>query len=303
MAPHSHAHSASSSNRLWLVFGLTATIFLAELAGGWISGSLALISDAVHMAADSAAIFLGAMAATLAKRPADQRRTYGYGRVEVIGAIANASLLIFASIFISIEAIGRITEEARTIDTPLMAIVAAIGLVANLIGLYILHGGQHTINSRAVLLHMVGDTLNSVAVLVGAGVIAFTGWYLVDPALSLIIAGVILTGALRLLKEGLDIILESAPRNIDSNKVRQRLEEIEGVASIHDLHIWTIGSGRASLSAHFELSCEDDDSYELIVTLTALLKEEFGIDHATLQPEPAGSHPFAEPCDHSNLNP
>jgi len=259
---------------------------VAEGIGGWLSGSLALLSDAGHMLTDAGALALALVAAVLASRPADDRRTYGYRRAEVLGAQLNVATLLGLSAWIAWEAVERIGSPRQPIDLPVMAGVGAIGLAGNLAILYWLHD-ERGVNARSAFLHVLSDTVSSVAVLAAAGLMAIRpnlDW--VDPALSLLIVVLILAGAVRLVLEITHILMEAVPSHIDVAAVGRAMQEARGVSAVHDLHIWTIASDLYALSAHVAVEAtEVTRNDEILDEVKRLLRERFGIDHTTLQIE------------------
>jgi cobalt-zinc-cadmium efflux system protein len=261
---------------------------LAEAVGGWISGSLALLSDAAHMLTDAGALGLALVAAYLATRPANVKRTYGYRRAEVLAAQINVGALLLLAVWIVWEAVERLRAPARPIDLGLMAIVASIGLAANLAILWFLHG-EHSLNARSAFLHVLSDAISSVAILCGAGLIAVRpDLRVVDPLLSLAIAGLILWGAGRLIHEITEILMEGVPRHLDVTAVTRQMESAEGVIAVHDLHIWTISSGLYALSAHVVVHAHAMGRNDAILDeVKRGLRHAFGIDHTTLQIESA----------------
>jgi cobalt-zinc-cadmium efflux system protein len=283
------AHGAGQSvRRLSLSLGLTATVMIAEAIGGVLSGSLALVSDAGHMLTDAGALGLALVAAYLCTRPADDKRTFGYRRAEVLAAQINVGALLVLAVWIAWEAIERIGARGHPIDLGLMAAIAALGLAANLAILWFLHD-ERGLNARSAFLHVLSDTISSVAILAGAGAIALRPelWWL-DPALSLAIAGLILFGALRLVLEITDILMESVPRHLDLGAVTREMESADGVVAVHDLHIWTISSGLYALSAHLVVHVDSMGRNDAILTaVKGSLRRTFGIDHTTLQIESA----------------
>jgi cobalt-zinc-cadmium efflux system protein len=298
VGPHGHVHDAehrrgahgagSSLRRLAWSLGLTATVMVAEAVGGFLSGSLSLLSDAGHMLTDAGALGLALFAAYLATRPADDKRTFGFRRVEVLAAQVNVGALVVISGWIGWEAIERLGSGARAIDLRLMAVIATIGLAANLAILWFLRH-EHGLNARSAFLHVLADTISSVAILVGAGAMALRpGLWWLDPALSLLIATLILWGAVRLVLEITDILMESVPRHLDVGAVTRLMEGAEGVLAVHDLHIWTISSGLYALSAHVVVHVEAVGRNDAILTeVKAALRRTCGIDHTTLQIESA----------------
>jgi len=262
---------------------------VAEAIGGMLSGSLALVSDAGHMLTDTGALALAFVAALLAERPADDRRTYGYRRAEVLGAQLNVGILIGLSGWIAWEAIERLRSPQGPIDLPIMAGVGVIGLVANLVILRLLHA-EHGVNARTAFLHVLSDAVSSVAVVGAAGIIAIwpsATW--IDAVLSLLIVLLILLGAFKLIQEITVILMEGVPRHLDVNAVSGALGATSGVAAVHDLHIWTIASGLYALSVHVVVERGDlGRNDEILDAVKRLLREQFEIDHATVQIETTG---------------
>lgn len=293
---HGHGHShgprkgglaeerLKDRRRLLFALGLTATIMVAEAVGGFLTNSLALLSDAGHMLTDVSAMILSLLALWFAGRPADLKKTYGYYRMEILSALLNGVMLLVITIFILMEAWERLRTPA-TVELGPMAIVAAIGLVANLAALGFLHQ-THSMNVRGAFLHVLGDTLSSVGVLVGAGIMWWTGWYVVDPIISVLISIVIVVGALRLVKDAVDVLLEAVPAHVDLEQVRELMGKVQGVQAVHDLHVWTISSGMYALSAHLVVAdpmvCNNDD---ILTAVKHELFDRFGIDHTTIQIE------------------
>lgn len=265
-----------------LNIGITA----AEVIGGLISGSLALLSDAGHNFSDVLALVLAYLGARGADLKPTKRSTYGFKRLEVVTALINALTLMAIAIAITLAAFKRYISPAP-INVPVMLTVGLIGLVGNLLSVWILHRDSHeTINNRAAFLHMFYDAVASVAVIVGGVVILFSGWRTVDPILSILIAMMILWSSLDIMKEAFGIFMEAAPKDIDPDKVVQSMMTVPGVINVHHLHIWSISSKQVALSCHITLSVEDcQRSPEIIRQLHEVLEREHGIDHVTIQPE------------------
>lgn len=281
---HGHAH-AHEPDRPAFVAALAITFAYAfvELGGGIWSGSLALASDAGHMFSDSLALGLAAGAAWLARRPPGVRHSYGLARAEVIGATVNGLLMLGIIVVLVVEAVERLLQPRAVAAIPVMAI-AAVGLAVNAGVAFILSRGHRTLNVRGALVHVMGDLLSSVAALIAGAVIYATGWYLIDPILSLAIAALILLTTLKLLRDALHVLMEGVPAAVDFAEIGAALAGLHGVAAVHDLHVWSIGSERAALSAHLEI--ERIDSWPaLLQSAQATLRERFGIEHVTLQPE------------------
>ena len=294
MGNHHHGHGHDQSGKR-LGFAVLFTLGFAgvEVVGGLWADSLALISDAGHMLTDSSALGLAALAAWLAHRPASKRHSYGLGRVEILAALVNALVMIALVAGIAASAIGRLLDP-RPVTGQAVMIVAAIGLVVNIIVAWMLMGDRENINVRGALLHVMGDLLGSVAALISGVVIIFTGWTPVDPLLAMLIAALILVSSLRLLRVSLHSLLDGVPFYLDLESVRSALTDVDGVREVYDLHIWQLSAGRVALSAHVRV----DDVSEwpaLARRLTQLAGEDFGIDHVTLQPH-NGEH-TARGCD------
>ena len=283
---HDHHHSAAAAHRgrLAAVFAVTVAVLVVEVAGAALSGSLALFADAGHVLADGAGIGLALLAIRFAARPASPQRTFGYYRLEILAAVVNAVLLFGVAGFVLVEAWRRLTEPPE-VASGLMLAVAAAGLVANAVSLWLLRDGQKTsLNMRGAYLEVWGDLLGSVAVLAAAAVIAVTGFQAADPIASVLIGLAILPRTWRLLREAVDVLLEATPKGIDIDEVRRHLVETPGVAEVHDLHAWTITSGLPVLSVHVVLE-RDADAGRVLDGLGACLAGHFDIEHSTFQLE------------------
>ena len=282
--PHGHHHHGVGSHRvLVLVLTLTLGYALVEAVAGWWAGSLALLGDAAHMLTDSLALGLAAAAAWLALRPPSLRHTYGLGRLEPLAALCNALFMVGLVAMICAEAVERL-QTPQPVHGGAVAGVASIGLLINVAAAWLLAGGRDNLNVRAALLHVIGDLLGSVAALISGVVIVYTGWTRVDPILSLLISVLILFSSLRVLREALHNMMEGVPLHLNLQSIGQAMAEVDGVRSVHDLHVWSLSAERAALSAHVVL---DDMScwHEVLARLRDLLRTRFAIDHVTLQPE------------------
>jgi cobalt-zinc-cadmium efflux system protein len=270
---------------LLIAAGLAGSILLLEVAGGLWSGSLALLADAGHVLTDLLAMLMAYTALVLASRPPDTRRTFGYHRFEILSALTNGLLLMFMAAVIIWEAIQRLREPVA-VASGAMLVVAVVGLVANLAGVLVLSRASGSLNMRGALWHLVGDTLSSVGVILAAVAIRFTGLDVLDPALSVVIAAVIVYGAVRLIREAADILLESAPSGLDRDAVAAAIRNLDGVLAVHDLHIWSITTGMPALSGHVIVPVEDcSRSDEILTRIKVLLGERFSIHHTTIQVE------------------
>lgn len=286
---HDHEHGLGGHHHHGsgkvLVFSLCFTLAFAvvEVVGGWLSGSLALLSDAGHMFTDSSSLAIGAVAAWLSRRPASNAHSFGLQRAEVLGALINAVLMIGVVVAIAVSAVHRLFNPEPVMGGTVM-IIAGIGLLVNIIIGAILLRGEQTMNVRGALLHVLGDLLGSVAALAAGFVIMATGWTPIDPILSLFVCLLISISAFPLLREVVRVLMEGVPKGVDATRVSQALAGVEGVRSVHDLHIWSLSSHQRALSAHVEIGRLAD--WEAILPrLQSLLAERFSITHTTLQPE------------------
>jgi cobalt-zinc-cadmium efflux system protein len=277
--------------RLLLVLLITGAVMAMQVIGALVSGSLALLADAGHMLTDMAGVGMSLLAATLAARPPTLARTYGWQRAEILAAMANGMLLFGVAALVLIEAVRRLSEPPE-VRTGVMLAVALVGLVANLAALRLLHRGKgESLNVRGAYLEVFGDVLGSTAVVLAAVIIALSGWWLVDPLASILVALFILPRTWLLLRDALDVLLEATPRGVALADVRRHILGVPGVQDVHDLHAWTITSGMPVLSAHVVV----DES--LIATgcgpsvlddLQRCLAGHFDVEHSTFQLEPAG---------------
>ena len=282
---HQHTSSAPNNEKaLWLAFGLTFGFLVAEVVAGVLTRSLALISDAAHMFTDAAALAIALAAIRVARRPADLKRSFGYHRFEILAAAFNALLLFGVAIYILVEAWQRFKQPAAVESTG-MLVVATLGMVVNLISMRLLAGGKDaSLNIKGAYLEVWSDLLGSIGVIVAAVVIRYTGWSWVDSLVAVAIGLWVLPRTWVLLKESLNILLEGVPDGIDAQAVSQAIQGVPGVTGLHDLHIWALTSGKASLSAHVVHEAAMAPQ-ELIAILRALLHDRFSIEHVTLQCE------------------
>jgi cobalt-zinc-cadmium efflux system protein len=274
---------AESRRRLGAVLALTAAVMVAEALGGWIAHSLALLADAGHMLADVAALGLALLVARVAERPATAARTFGLLRLEILAALVNGAALIALSLGIAVEAVHRLREPAAVRGGLLLGI-AALGLVANVAGAGLLaRGHRHSLNERGAFLHLVSDALGSLGALGAGAVVLATGWVRADPLISIVISLLILGSAWRLVKESTDVLLEAAPAHIALAEVHDRIASIPGVASVHDLHLWTVTSGVIAMSGH--LVVQDPTQHQRVLETVQRRLGELGIGHVTVQME------------------
>lgn len=286
---HSHGHHHAdarkmSRKRLLLVLCLSGTFMIVEAVAGYLTGSLALIADAGHMLGDVAALALAVFAVWLSSRPAGPKRTYGYHRSEILAALANSVLLVLISIFVLYESINRLSSPPEVHSSQMLA-VAILGLIINLISMRLLStGSADSLNTRAAYLEVVSDMLASVGVIAAAIIMIYTGCYLADPIISMILAVFILSRTWGLLKESVDILMESAPGHVDLDELSRSMLEVEGVLAVHDLHVWTITSGMISMSGHVTIAAGTDQELTLD-RLKNVLEHDFSITHSTIQLE------------------
>lgn len=279
--------SAGAKHRraLTVTFALTFTYFLVEVAGGLLTNSLALLADAAHMLTDVGGLALALFAMWFAQRPANAEKTYGYYRVEILAALANAVVLFFISFYILYEAYRRFQEPPEVNSLPMLA-VAGIGLAVNLVGIYNLRSGsKESLNVQGAFLEVVSDMLGSVGVIVAGLIMFFTGWYYADPIFSVLIGLFVLPRTWTLMKQAVNVLLESTPAHINLKSVEDAMLSTPGVAAVHDLHVWAITSGMDALSAHIVLTEGKslEDRQKILDAVNAQLKEKFGIAHATIQ--------------------
>lgn len=279
VAPDRH----ESARRMGIVLGLTAVVMVAEAVGGYLAHSLALLADAAHMLADVAALGLAVIVARLAQRPATPERSYGLLRLEILAALINGAVLIAIAVGIGIEAIHRVANPPQ-VRAGLLIGVASVGLVANLVGVRILHHGHnHSLNQRGAYLHVLSDVLGSVGAIVAGIVLLSTGWLLADPIISFGIGLLIVSGSLRLVKESVDVLLEATPAHISLSDVHDRIASVAGVSSVHDLHVWTVTSGVVAMSGHLVVRNPGDN--QRILEAVQDRMQALKIKHVTVQME------------------
>ncbi|MER7797626.1 cation diffusion facilitator family transporter [Microbacterium sp. NPDC096154] len=293
---HDHARGLSSGAHrrpLAVSLALTAAVFAVQVAGAILTGSLALLADAAHMMTDAAALVVALFASTVAARPADERRTYGYQRAEVLGALVNGVVLIVLCVWIAVEAVGRLSAEAEAeIAGGWMLAVAAAGLVANLVAAWLLrHAQKQSMNVRGAYLEVLGDLLGSVAVIVASAVILLTGWTRADAIASLAIAVFIVPRAIGLLREVFSVLAESAPRGTAVADIRAHILGAPGVRDVHDVHVWQLTRGAPVFTAHVVVDREVLDgggAAALLTNLQECLADHFDVAHSTFQFEAVG---------------
>lgn len=286
---HRHDHSRIHASRvevtraLKIALALTLALMVAELIGGIMSNSLALLADAGHMLTDVGALALSLFVAWMCRQPSTPQKTYGYLRWEILAALINGATLLFISAWIVWEAVQRF-RTPEPLQSGLMLAVAIAGLIVNVIAARILHGARHeNLNVRGAYLHVLGDLLASGGTVAAAIIVKTTGWLAADPVASLLSTALIISSAWRLVREAVDVLLEAAPPHIALEAVRGRLEAIPGVESVHDLHVWTVTSGVVAMSVH--AICREPEQHQEVLELAHDLLQEMGIQHVTMQLE------------------
>ncbi len=292
---HDHDHLPAvirHEKPLWWALALTATFLLVEIVGAFVTNSLALLSDAAHMATDTLALMIALVAVRLARRPPDARRTYGYARLEALGAMFNGGMLFVVAGYILWEAIARFRQPQEIASTG-MLVIAFFGLLINLVSMRLLKAGSgESLNVKGAYLEVWADMLGSVAVIIGALLIRWTGWKIIDPILAVLIGLWVLPRTWTLMREAINVLLEGVPKGIVLDHVRQTLSRHPQVRDVHDLHVWALASSTPALSAHVVMA-DGSDADALCRALGAQLHERHGIDHVTLQMEAA---PCGDAC-------
>lgn len=289
---HAHAHADQDQRRLRFTFVLVAGYMVAEAVGGWLSGSLALLADAGHMLADAGALLVALFAVRIGRRPATASHTFGYRRAEVLAAVANGAALIAISAYIVFEAVQRLGSETA-IDAPLMLGVAAGGLLVNLIGLWLLHGGESSnLNVRGAWLHVLADALGSAGAIVAGALVWALGWTWADSVASLAIASLVVYSAWRLLGQAVAVLMQAVPAHVDLRAIETALTSVDGVLEVHDLHVWSVTSGRDVISAHLTVDPAADRPH-IAGVVQQHLRDDFGLHHSTIQLDCPGG---CEPC-------
>ncbi|WP_101844773.1 cation diffusion facilitator family transporter [Zhihengliuella sp. ISTPL4] len=295
---HDHApapgglRSASSRRLLAISLTLTATVMIVQVVGALLTGSLALLADAAHMFTDGSALVIALIAATVAARPADDRRTFGYQRAEVFGALINAVILIALATVVAVQGVQRLLNPSEVeVAGGLMLVVAVVGLLANAVSMWLLSRAQRTnLNVRGAYLEVMGDLLGSLMVIIAAGVILVTGWMPADALASLFIAAMIIPRAFVLLKEVFSVLAESAPKGMAVGEIRTHLLGYDGVVGVHDVHVWQLTRGAPVFTAHVSVRPDllaDGRSAALLSEMQACLADHFDVAHSTFQIEPA----------------
>ncbi len=294
---HEHLHVQSGKRSLTIALGITSVFFVVELVGGIITNSLALTADAWHMLNDASALTFALVAAWLAERPIDIKKTYGYYRTEILAAFLNGIFLLIVVIFIFYESIQRFQSPA-IVESLNMLIIATLGLVANgLSAIALSKSKTESLNIKGAFIHVISDALGSIAAISAGLIMYFTGWYLADPIFSILLGMLIGYSAFKLVQESVNVLLEGVPYGIDISAVERKIKELSGVKGVHDLHVWCMTPTKiCAMSCHIVMH-EGVDRKKLLSDLMSMVREKFGIDHTTIQLEEEG-YPKAE-SEHS----
>ncbi|MCM3788995.1 cation diffusion facilitator family transporter [Domibacillus indicus] len=287
---HHHGHHHGSSNKMalkWSFFLITSYMII-EVIGGFLTNSLALLSDAGHMLSDAAALGLSYAAMTLGQKAASRRKTFGYKRFEILAAFLNGLTLMVISLYIFFEAYGRITNPPEVMSSG-MLIISTLGLIVNIVAAFILMKGDKddNLNVRSAFLHVLGDMLGSFGAILAALMIMFFGWNLADPIASLIVALLIVVSGYRVTRDSVHILMEGTPLNVDVDQVKEKLLSLSEVKGVHDLHVWSITSDFPALSCHLVVS-QDGDGQDVLFKAKKLLHDEFELHHVTIQIDKEG---------------
>ena len=284
-AKHTHSFEGRSQSILAWALGLTLSFAGIEVLAGFMSNSLALISDAGHMVTDAAALGLALLAQLIARRPPSPRHSFGFGRAEALAAFVNGLAMLCVVGWICYEAVQRFSTP-QTVQGGMVFVVAFIGLAINLVVAWVLSKDKQSVNTRAALVHVMGDLLGSVAAIVAGAVIYFTGWMQIDPLLSVLVSLLILKSTFGVLKESYHFLMEGVPMHIDYLQVGADVEQVDGVIAVHDLHVWDMSPGQPALIGHVEIE-HLDHWPKVLRAIKKMLLSKHGIDHITLQPETA----------------
>jgi cobalt-zinc-cadmium efflux system protein len=284
--PHAHAAPGSSRRSLQLALVITASVMLLEVAGGWWTGSVALLADAGHMLTDTGALVVALVASWVATRPRSPQMSFGWGRAEILGALINGTLLGAVSALIAVESLRRLQNPSAIDALPMLAI-AVVGLAANALTAALLsRAARHDLNARGALLHVLGDALGSLGAIAAGMCIWLWDWTRADAVAGLAVAALVVASAARLIRESVDVLLERVPRHLDLAKIAAEVRGIPGVRSIHDLHIWLVSSGFPAMSAHLDIEPEVDPE-KVRRAVHKLLHQHYSISHTTIQTERA----------------
>ncbi len=280
---HNHTHRGEERSKLVLACALTGTMFIVEGIAGFLTNSLALLSDAGHMLTHMIALLISLGAIVFASRPPTARKTYGFYRLEILAALFNGATLFLITIWIFFHANKRIIKP-EPIASGHMFIVAIVGLLVNLACAYILKTSHGSLNIKSAFMHMMADTFSSLVVVFGAIIMHYTQWYMLDPALSILICIIILVWSYQLITESVDILLEATPKDVDLENVVKSINELDEIEGVHDVHIWTITSGMYAMSAHVYIKdLMVSETHSIMANINTLVNEKFSIGHTVIQ--------------------
>lgn len=300
MAEHvGHVHGPTSGKKLWISLIVTLAFVVGEAFAGWVSHSLALLSDAGHNLSDALALGLAAYAIWIARKPATARHTYGYHRVAILTALFNAATLVVIALWIGVEAYQRF-RHPEPIHGSLMIWVATVAVLMNTVIAVALSGdAKNSLNSRAAFIHMAGDAISSLAVVIAGVIVHYTNWVYADPLVSVLIAAFILYSAVGIVRDATDILMEATPKDLNVGELVAGIKTVSPVCDVHDLHVWTVGDGLRFLSCHVALpaTCSLEQCAAIVDTLNHKLHDDFGIEHATIQTEIEGLCKMTEATD------
>jgi cobalt-zinc-cadmium efflux system protein len=285
----------TSKKTLWITLILTLFFTIVEIVGGLLSHSLALLSDSAHMISDVLALGLSMTAIYMATRNPNRKYTFGFLRFEIIASFLNGLALAVIAIGIFIEGINRIIHP-QDVDLQLMLTIASIGLFVNIVLTFVLSRStkeEENLNIKSALWHFIGDLLSSIGIIISAVLIYFTGYYILDPIISIVIGGIIFSGGAKIIRESYLILMESVPEEFDLDSIRQDIGMVEGVVDVHEMHLWAVSTGHYSLTAHVFIR-EDVQPFNVILEINNMLKEKYGIEHSTIQIEHPAIHDHGE---------
>ena len=287
---HGHVHGPTSGRRLWISLAVTLLFCAGEAVAGYVSHSLALMSDAGHNVSDAVALGLAAYAVAAVRKPAGGRHTYGYVRVSTLTALFNSSTLVVIALVIAVEAVVRFRHPEPIVGNLMIGVACISVLMNTVIALALAGDAKHSLNNRAAFIHMAGDALSAVAVVIAGVIVRVTGWLYADPIVSLLIAAFIFWSAIGIVREASDVLMEKAPKGLDPVRLAQSIGAVEPVCGVHDVHVWTMGESRNLLSCHVALPAAYTllETTAIVARIGKMLHDDFGIEHATIQPEENG---------------
>ncbi len=287
---HGHVHGPTSGKRLWISLAVTLLFCAGEAIAGYLSHSLALMSDAGHNVSDAVALGLAAYAVAAVRKPAGGRHTYGYVRVSTLTALFNSTTLVVIALVIAVEAVIRFRHPEPIVGNLMIGVACISVLMNTVIAIALAGDAKHSLNNRAAFIHMAGDALSAVAVVIAGVIVRATGWLYADPIVSLLIAAFIFWSAIGIVREASDVLMEKAPKGLDPVRLAESIGAVEPVCGVHDVHVWTMGESRNLLSCHVALPAAYTllETTAIVARIGKMLHDDFGIEHATIQPEEDG---------------